>query len=96
MKEHAISLIINDIDNHSRENTLSDLQSKPTLGLELPERGIDLKNLLLETEKSLIYQALSRSRGVVANAAKLLKIQRTTLVEKMRKYNIKREELVTE
>ncbi|MCB1814447.1 MAG: hypothetical protein KDK04_22400, partial [Candidatus Competibacteraceae bacterium] len=37
-----------------------------------------------------IYAALDRADGVVAQAAELLHMRRTTLVEKMRKYQISR------
>src|SRR5690606_41409398 len=39
----------------------------------------------------LIREALERSQGVVAHAAQLLGLRRTTLVEKLRKYGIERE-----
>jgi sigma-54 specific flagellar transcriptional regulator A len=52
----------------------------------LPPGGIDLKDYLSNIELSLIRQALEESQGVVARAARLLKLRRTTLVEKMRKY----------
>lgn len=58
----------------------------------LPEGGIDLKQYLNELEYSLIQSALDEANGVVAHAASLLKMRRTTLVEKMRKYQIKRDE----
>ncbi|WP_040662434.1 sigma 54-interacting transcriptional regulator [Neptuniibacter caesariensis] len=56
----------------------------------LPDDGIDLKSHLETIEKALIEQALSRCEGVVARAADILQIRRTTLVEKMRKYGIQR------
>ncbi|NOZ11336.1 MAG: sigma-54-dependent Fis family transcriptional regulator [Gammaproteobacteria bacterium] len=52
----------------------------------LPRDGLDLKEHLGNMEYSLIKQALAESDGVVAHAAKLLHMQRTTLVEKLRKY----------
>ncbi|MBL4798535.1 MAG: sigma-54-dependent Fis family transcriptional regulator [Oleispira sp.] len=58
----------------------------------LPVNGLDLKEYLNDLEKSLIQQALDDSTGVVARAAEKLKIRRTTLVEKMRKYDINRKE----
>ncbi|MEM7292959.1 MAG: sigma-54 dependent transcriptional regulator [Pseudomonadota bacterium] len=58
----------------------------------LPREGIDLKQHLTNIEVSLIQQALEETDGVVAHAAKRLRIRRTTLVEKMRKYNIVRSE----
>ncbi len=54
----------------------------------LPINGIDLKDYLANLEKSLIQQALDESSGVVARAAERLRIRRTTLVEKVRKYGL--------
>ena len=54
----------------------------------LPEDGLDLKDHLADIEVGLIRQALDATGGVVAHAAKLLRMQRTTLVEKLRKYGM--------
>jgi sigma-54 dependent transcriptional regulator, flagellar regulatory protein len=54
----------------------------------LPEGGVDLKDHLADIEIGLIRQALDITDGVVAHAAKLLRMQRTTLVEKLRKYGL--------
>jgi sigma-54 specific flagellar transcriptional regulator A len=54
--------------------------------------GMDLKTHLADLERSLMVQALEQSDWVVARAAKMLNLQRTTLVEKMRKYDIQRPE----
>jgi sigma-54 specific flagellar transcriptional regulator A len=56
--------------------------------IRLTSEGIDLKEHLARIEVALIRQALSRADGVVAHAAKALKLQRTTLVEKLRKYGM--------
>ncbi len=48
----------------------------------------DVKAHLTEVERQLIESALARSDGVVARAAELLGVGRTTLVEKMRRYGI--------
>lgn len=58
-----------------------------TLGI-LPEDGLDLKDHLADIEVGLIRQALDATDGVVAHAARLLRMQRTTLVEKLRKYGL--------
>ncbi|WLQ14695.1 sigma-54 dependent transcriptional regulator [Hahella aquimaris] len=58
----------------------------------LPVNGLDLKEYLANLEKSLIKQALDDSGGVVARAAERLHIRRTTLVEKVRKYNLNADE----
>ncbi len=49
---------------------------------------VDLKDHLQQVERELIEQALERSQGVVAEAARLLNVGRTTLVEKIRKYGL--------
>ena len=61
----------------------------------LPAEGIDLKLHLANMEQSLIRQALEESNGVVAHAAKKLKMRRTTLVEKLRKYGLQRGQELT-
>lgn len=57
---------------------------------QLPEQGIDLKEYLNVLELDLIRQALNECNGVVAHAAKRLNMRRTTLVEKLRKYDLQR------
>jgi sigma-54 specific flagellar transcriptional regulator A len=56
----------------------------------LPQEGVDLKAHINSMEMTLIRQALDEADGVVAHAAKLLKMRRTTLVEKLRKYGLQR------
>jgi sigma-54 specific flagellar transcriptional regulator A len=55
---------------------------------QLPESGFDLKALLEAIEQAWIVQALTQHQGVVAQAARQLGVRRTTLVEKLRKYQI--------
>ena len=55
------------------------------------DEPIDLKEHMAEVERALIISALDQTDWVNAHAAKLLSLQRTTLVEKMRKYDIQRE-----
>jgi sigma-54 specific flagellar transcriptional regulator A len=55
------------------------------------DEPIDLKQHMADTERSLIISALEQTGWVNAHAAKLLTLQRTTLVEKMRKYGISQE-----
>jgi len=50
--------------------------------------GIDLKDHLSAIEIGLIRKALAQADGTVAGAARLLRIRRTTLVEKLRKYRL--------
>lgn len=70
------------------EDTIVSL-SMPDIS-QLPRAGIDMKQHLTNIEVSLIEQALSKTNNVVARAATMLSMRRTTLVEKMRKYEIER------
>ena len=58
---------------------------------ELPPEGVNLKDLLAELEIDMIRQALDQQDNVVARAAEMLGIRRTTLVEKMRKYGLNKD-----
>ena len=58
---------------------------------ELPSDGLDLKEHLQNIECDLIRQALEDSDWIVAHAAKRLQMGRTTLVEKMRKFDLSRD-----
>jgi two-component system response regulator AtoC len=72
---------------------LSDLPSNITRAYseqeEIPtritSRGVDMVKVLSEIERKMIIDALSLSDGVKARAAALLNLNRTTLVEKMRR-----------
>lgn len=54
----------------------------------LPVDGVDLRAHLYAIEHRLISEALERSGGTVAHAARLLSLRRTTLVEKLRKFGM--------
>jgi sigma-54 specific flagellar transcriptional regulator A len=54
----------------------------------LPEEGIDLREHLLGIERALVRAALARANGTVAQAARLLNLRRTTLVERLRKLDL--------
>ncbi len=56
---------------------------------ELPEDGLHLKQHLADIERSLIRQALDRSGGNISQTARLLRLQRTTLIEKINKYDLR-------
>ena len=51
----------------------------------LPPEGVDLYAVLGEIEDRLIREALERSGGNKNQAAKILGLNRTTLVEKLKK-----------
>ena len=54
----------------------------------LPRGGLDLKDHLSAIELCLIRSALLEADGTIAEAARLLRMRRTTLVEKLRKYRL--------
>ena len=56
----------------------------------MPEEGVNLKKMVEEFEKELIIEALEKTNGVKNQAATLLGLNRTTLVEKLKKMNIRR------
>ena len=51
----------------------------------LPQTGVDLKSIVTAFENHLVDQALARTSGNKNRASELLKMNRTTLVEKLRK-----------
>ena len=63
---------------------------------QLPPGGVNLKEHMEMIEVTLIRQALAQADGVVAHAARLLNTRRTTLVEKLRKYGLQRDDELTE
>lgn len=61
------------------------------MGMEplLPD-GISLRDKLIDIERSYIEQALQRTDWNVSQTARILSLQRTTLIEKINKYGFKR------
>ena len=75
----------------------SDLPSKILRGdkkdeisgnLEIPDEGLNFKALVEQFERDLLIKALSKAGGAKKGAAKLLRLNRTTLVEKLKRLNI--------
>jgi len=53
--------------------------------VDLPEAGLDLDAYVGDIERALIYRALDKSGGNKGQAARLLHLKRTTLVEKLKR-----------
>jgi sigma-54 specific flagellar transcriptional regulator A len=83
--EHALSVLEEVELERAERKATSNMSASANSLVTLPEDGLDLREHLLTIERQLIEQALQRSRGTVAKAARLLNLRRTTLVEKMRK-----------
>jgi transcriptional regulator with PAS, ATPase and Fis domain len=56
----------------------------------IPEEGISLDSAVSEFEKTLILQALNKTGWVKNKAAQLLNLNRTTLIEKIKRQNLRR------
>jgi transcriptional regulator with PAS, ATPase and Fis domain len=54
--------------------------------VDLPEEGLDLSAHLASIERDLVQRALDRTAGNRNRAAELLRIKRTTLVEKLKRF----------
>jgi len=92
-------LDMSDLPEHIRDSKSSDNAAilsapgaQPAAGLSIPdpwtESGINLNAVLGDLERTLILQALERAGGVKNKAAILLGLNRTTLLEKIKKMGL--------
>jgi len=58
--------------------------------IQIPDAGISLDTAMNEFERKLILEALNRTGWVKNKAAQLLQMNRTTLIEKMKRQNLRR------
>ncbi len=88
------TITIDDLPDHVRKDARPPARQAPATGEEAPglpvslqwtPSGIDLNGVLDELERGLILQALDKSGGVKNKAAALLGLNRTTLIEKIKK-----------
>jgi sigma-54 dependent transcriptional regulator, flagellar regulatory protein len=84
-----------ELDDGEVMSLLAESDSPDAL-IQLPPEGLDLRDHLFTIERDLIQQALNRAGGTVAHAARLLKLRRTTLVEKLRKFQMLNETAASE
>lgn len=54
----------------------------------IPDEGIDFSEVVSQIERDLLLQTLDKTGGNKMQAAKLLNMKRTTLVEKIKRLNI--------
>lgn len=76
-------VVLNDLPERLREKHQGEIL--PSQHLDLSSNGVDLNLMLGEIENNMIMQALEISKGVKSKAASLLGLNRTTLIEKMKK-----------
>jgi transcriptional regulator with GAF, ATPase, and Fis domain len=80
-------IMIEDLPEYIRPDSMALQVAAEDASLVL-EEGLTLNQAVKEYEKRLIVKALEKSDGVKAKAAEILKIKRTTLVEKMKKQDL--------
>jgi DNA-binding NtrC family response regulator len=78
------TVIVDDLPEHIQRNSRSIQQFEE----DILEEGLTLDEAVKDYEKRLILEALEKSNWVKTKAAKILNINRTTLVEKIKKQNL--------
>ncbi|WP_394700236.1 sigma-54 interaction domain-containing protein [uncultured Desulfosarcina sp.] len=68
----------------------NDAPKNSILSPEITGDGLCLTTAVSEFEKRLIYQSLEKTKWVKNRAAKLLHVKRTTLVEKIKRYDLQK------
>ncbi len=85
-------IILSNGDQIELEDVPDSIKGKPSnvesIEVKIPKDGIVFDQAVEEYEKKLILQALAETNWVKTKAAKLLNINRTTLIEKMKKKNL--------
>ena len=70
------------------ESSLCSQDQRPPI-IKIPQDGMNLNKIVDEIERDLILQALEKTAWIKSKAANLLGLNRTTLIEKMKKMGIK-------
>ncbi|MDA9908959.1 sigma-54 dependent transcriptional regulator [Gammaproteobacteria bacterium] len=85
-------LVSNNVEADRKKFEMDDFEDIIALSENLefiPEKGIHAKNILNKLEEEFIKKALIQTSGNVSKASKLLCLGRTTLIQKIEKYNIR-------
>ena len=94
VKARAFSEIIDTLEKaFSKLNSIKRPVYKPDqpfghFEIELPDEGVDLREAKNQYEASLVKQALRKTNGHQARAAKLLKINATTLSSIIKRHGL--------
>lgn len=87
----AVSSIVEHVMAESNQQRDLDFESIVLLAQgfgNADEAAPSLKSVLSDLEKDLISKALAETEGNVSRSAKLLKMQRTTLIERIKRYDL--------
>lgn len=82
--EQEVAHAIEDFGLPNIEGIVRMAQGIPTL----PDEGLVLKDHIAQIERDIIHEALQRTAHNVSQTARLLSIRRTTLIEKINKYEL--------
>jgi sigma-54 specific flagellar transcriptional regulator A len=75
----------------AHEDNPAEAAIRMAIGLEpLEEQGLSLRDRMQQIERGYIEQALERTNWNVSQTARLLSLQRTTLIEKINKYGMRK------
>lgn len=98
---HDVAMLLNPTAAHAPRPAVADSATSARTGLDdqfapaapvaktpAPGRPIDLKREIETIELEQIHVALDLADGIISEAARLLTLKRTTLIEKMRKYGV--------
>ncbi len=78
-----------ELSPEAERNPVEDIILLAQGGGVLPPEGVSLKERMAQIERAYIEQALDRAEGNVSKTARLLNLQRTTLIEKIDKYRLR-------
>jgi DNA-binding NtrC family response regulator len=76
---------VGDLPPEIQEARDGSLSAAVTSGVSLPENGMNLDMFIASIERDLIHRSLERTGGNKGEAARLLGLKRTTLVEKLKR-----------
>jgi sigma-54 specific flagellar transcriptional regulator A len=82
----AGEITVNDLPEKMKNDASKSCLPAPEIGGD----GLCLNTAVSEFEKRLIYQSLEKTKWVKNRAAKLLQVKRTTLVEKIKRYELQK------
>lgn len=88
LPEKYCCIDVNTADISSPLTEIAQPSSSTPPDVEWSEDGLDFNGLISEFEDRLILQALSRTGGNKKEAARMLNLKRTTLIEKIKKKNL--------
>lgn len=77
-----------EVDDLPRKIRYHRKESSAGAGIQIPASGLNYYENINRYEKDLLLQALEKCGGVKNKAAKLLNLNRTTLVEKLKRFGI--------